>query len=92
VSKRIGIVSLAFERGELLGRERIEEGVRHLELAPVGPEASLRSRGRDCGQARNRRPAAHDDDFLARGCPRDQSGKVGLGDMDGDGRHSILLA
>jgi hypothetical protein len=87
VSKRIGIVSLALERSELLGGERIEKGVRNLELALIGAEPPLRGCPCDGGEARDRRPASQDDDFLTRGCPGDQAGKVRLGDMDGDGTH-----
>lgn len=80
-------MSLAFERGKLVVRERLEEAVGHLELAPVGAELALRPLRRNGGEARHWCLAAHDDDLLARRGTQDQAGEVRLGGMYGYGRH-----
>ena len=80
-------MSLALERLELALWQRVEEGVRHFELAAVGSETALDRMSRKGGQACNRGLAANDHDLLAcRGTP-DQARQVRLGGVYGDGCH-----
>lgn len=85
-------MSLAFESLQLVLWQRIEEGVRHLELAAVRAELALRCPGGNGSQARHRRSATENDDLLAGGGTLDQAREMRLGSMDCHAGHAIRLA
>jgi hypothetical protein len=85
------MASFALEGGELLGRQGIEEGVRHLELSAVCAEPALARGVLDGGQSRNRRLAPQDGDLLTCCGALDQTREVRLGDMDSDVGHEDKL-
>ena len=85
-------MSLAFEGLQLVLRQRIEEGVRHLELAAIRAEFALRPAAGNGGQACHRSSAAENDDLLSRGRTLDQAREMRFGGVDRDAGHGVELA
>ena len=80
-------MSLAFEGRNLAFRQRIEEAVGYLELAPIGAEAAVDRLRQNGSQACNRNLAADDNNLLPGLGALDQARQVRLGSMDSDGGH-----
>lgn len=81
-------MSLAFGRRKLALRQRLEEAVGHLKLAPVGTEAAFDRLGRNSDQPRNGSLATDDHDLLPGRGALDEAREMRLGRMNGYGSHT----